>query len=864
MADKIGDVYYEAHIRGDDLNKEARALGQKSGAEMGTSARKSFQTQFSKLSQELIPELRRQGRVNGNVFTSAFEGAVQGRIRGLAGDIANIFSSRSNFSDFVSGFDNVDDAVKKLRLDMQELNGVGALNDQMWNRLGGTLNNYLGEHRQLTAAQDEENRLRRESINGLSLQIAEESNATESKRNLNRESERQVGAFERLANRIKQARGEQDRFGGSTNGVHRRMTRLTKIILLVTAALPELAVLSSAAGAGLTVLGGAAAVAVAGIGVAIAALVGLNKPLSELPAGVRPAAQAFQDFRSVLSQIQDAIQLGAVFGLTNGFNALAATGRALLPVFQAFGATVGQVFATFAQSIAPGTEGFAKLQFFLEKSQPIFTALASAVLSLGSALGSIFIALAPFIQSFATFLADITAQFAAWAESAAGQTQLQEWAASAQIIFEGLMEVLGAVSTTLSTVVTPAMVAQFADFLSQLAGFMPVVTELINIIAKLNIFGIIGQLFESLGPVVSALAPVLGRIATALGEGLVVAVKTLGPLLLGLAHALTPLLDALLPIIPLVLQLATDLIAALLPALQPLIDAFIQLVPPILQIVQVLIAALMPIITPLIALLGELLGPILQPLVFTFQVLAAVLLALAPVLTLIGEIVGAVIGTIVALFTGDFTKIGEIWTEVWNHMLDWVKQTVAFILPVIQALIRFFTDAFNNIGKFFTAFATNFARGWEALWNGAMGILRGIWNGILGFIEGGINGAIDLINGLLKGINNVGGAIGIHLGLIPKLRIPRLAAGGIITQRLQAVLGEAGPEMVVPLRRPLSQVDPAVRPVAAFAQGLPGSGGGPQKVVNIEAGAFSVITPATNPVIITTMVMDAVVDKALN
>jgi hypothetical protein len=67
-----------------------------------------------------------------------------------------------------------------------------------------------------------------------------------------------------------------------------------------------------------------------------------------------------------------------------------------------------------------------------------------------------------------------------------------------------------------------------------------------------------------------------------------------------------------------------------------------------------------------------------------------------------------------------------------------------------------------------------------------------------------------------------------------------------------SVWGEAGPEALVPLNRPLSMVDPAVRTLSAIAQGkmsvvapsepngLAGGAGRPSRTVNIEAGAIVV------------------------
>jgi hypothetical protein len=64
------------------------------------------------------------------------------------------------------------------------------------------------------------------------------------------------------------------------------------------------------------------------------------------------------------------------------------------------------------------------------------------------------------------------------------------------------------------------------------------------------------------------------------------------------------------------------------------------------------------------------------------------------------------------------------------------------------------------------------------------------------------------------------------------------AAGGLITRPEISLIGEAGPELVIPLRRNLGQVDPAVRSLSAMLQGKKYKGqqpavGGPGKVVNV-------------------------------
>lgn len=76
------------------------------------------------------------------------------------------------------------------------------------------------------------------------------------------------------------------------------------------------------------------------------------------------------------------------------------------------------------------------------------------------------------------------------------------------------------------------------------------------------------------------------------------------------------------------------------------------------------------------------------------------------------------------------------------------------------------------------------------------------------------------------------------------------ATGGLFSGGQWRVIGEAGPEAVVPLDRPLSAVDPSVRWLSAIAQGLvPGQnmamGGRGGK--SIDASGWTIVSPQSDP-----------------
>lgn len=151
---------------------------------------------------------------------------------------------------------------------------------------------------------------------------------------------------------------------------------------------------------------------------------------------------------------------------------------------------------------------------------------------------------------------------------------------------------------------------------------------------------------------------------------------------------------------------------------------------------------------------------------------------------------------------------------------------------------------------------------------GTLNALRRTASRVGSFISGAFNdvvssvrSAINWFNGLIGTINNVIGAISrISFPSPPSWLFGGLAgfaSGGIVTGPTRALVGEAGPEAIIPLDRPLSQVDPSVRALSALLQGQTDGrvfrGGGN----TFETGAVQVITPYADPRLVAIETMDA-------
>ena len=90
-----------------------------------------------------------------------------------------------------------------------------------------------------------------------------------------------------------------------------------------------------------------------------------------------------------------------------------------------------------------------------------------------------------------------------------------------------------------------------------------------------------------------------------------------------------------------------------------------------------------------------------------------------------------------------------------------------------------------------------------------VGAFEGLWAGIKGILNLWIAGWENTINFVLKGVNLLISAFnkipGVpDVGRIENVHLPRLADGGIVTRPTTALIGEAGPEAIIPLRRGIS------------------------------------------------------------
>jgi TP901 family phage tail tape measure protein len=162
-----------------------------------------------------------------------------------------------------------------------------------------------------------------------------------------------------------------------------------------------------------------------------------------------------------------------------------------------------------------------------------------------------------------------------------------------------------------------------------------------------------------------------------------------------------------------------------------------------------------------------------------------------------------------AIFQGDWGRAWDLLKQIVTDRLEFMRQRVEIVLGLIRDTFRL---------------------GWAAVRDTVVGALAGIrdvivfalaayvnfWTGLPGRIVDALgdlgrllfDAGKELVQGFIDGINSLLGSIPNPLDFLPDLTpgfdipgIPGLARGGIVTRPTLALLGEAGPEAVIPLSR---------------------------------------------------------------
>ena len=143
------------------------------------------------------------------------------------------------------------------------------------------------------------------------------------------------------------------------------------------------------------------------------------------------------------------------------------------------------------------------------------------------------------------------------------------------------------------------------------------------------------------------------------------------------------------------------------------------------------------------------------------------------------------LGVYRAIISGALRVIKTVWTAGFNFFKTKVVGTFNGIKTTIS-------NALGTVWGFITDLKTKITGIGSNLWEG----LKTGLTSVIGFLRNSLNGLIGLFNKPIEFFNNNNGPLP-NIPLIPD--IPALAMGGIVTRPTLALIGERGPEAVVPL-----------------------------------------------------------------
>jgi phage-related protein len=334
--------------------------------------------------------------------------------------------------------------------------------------------------------------------------------------------------------------------------------------------------------------------------------------------------------------------------------------------------------------------------------------------------------------------------------------------------------------------------------LKLIQSLLPIVMQVVDILADtlVDVLGIIGDIWEQVGPL--------------------------------LVETFVELLKAIMPLIKPLLKLAKILLEKVF---GPLLIKTIQLVAKLIgEVLVPAIEMLVKFVIPIIESISESLADFFGN--FEKYMTDFYILFVQPIVQFFKD-VGITIGEFVSDVIGFFTNL-------WDGITEFVTDAVDLIGSIPGRVAEFIA----GIGRAIAGFFTNTIPGlWSSFWEWVMGLgttfmewLSGLWDSIistlgLDSIVEGAKGAFQVvIDTLMAPINAVkgiindwiidtandilawdppvipGGNVADILFDDPSYRIPLLAAGGITKPEavpqggVQAVVGEAGPEMILPLR----------------------------------------------------------------
>lgn len=313
--------------------------------------------------------------------------------------------------------------------------------------------------------------------------------------------------------------------------------------------------------------------------------------------------------------------------------------------------------------------------------------------------------------------------------------------------------------------------------------------------AAMELLPVFMSIVEAIVPIIEMIADVLIEIVEAVVPVLVELMKTLLPIISEIIDALKPIIDEILNAIIGLLPVISQLFMMIIPIITQIFDALKPVIPKILEVIK----AILPQIANLFTMLVPIVGQILEAIMPIIPMVLDVIMELLPLISELFEGLVPVIIEIVNALMPLITDVLELIMPILKPILDVFVELAKIILPILINAIKMIEPILKPIleivGGVFDMVIGIIEGDFGKVTEGLKTIAEGVINMVISFIEGmmnliirGLNAALDYVPGF--GPNTIGK---VSLGRV------ELAEGGIVDQPTNALIGEAGPEAVVPL-----------------------------------------------------------------
>ena len=179
-------------------------------------------------------------------------------------------------------------------------------------------------------------------------------------------------------------------------------------------------------------------------------------------------------------------------------------------------------------------------------------------------------------------------------------------------------------------------------------------------------------------------------------------------------------------------------------------------------------------------------------------------------------IITSLFGEFGEIFAGKLDLLKEKWESVWEGIKAAFEAVWELIVIIFELNLSVITGLFESAATIFGAVLDGLKLKFTTIWNGILSFFKTTVNSIIVALEAIPNAFAQGMNAIIRGWNNfsirtppvrVLGKTVVpsvtfntpNIATLPRVKLPRLASGGIVNQPTVALIGEAGPEAVIPL-----------------------------------------------------------------